>query len=102
MSRIRFRDRLRARNAARDIWIARRSDPAVAELVAKAMDGDEQSAKDLFATHPEMPVGIDPATLFLLIQMAIKLWMWWQSTRNDNPSEAVGEGEPIDLTEDEA
>ena len=101
MSRIRFRDRIRARNAARDIWIARRSDPAVAELVAKAMDGDEQSAKDLFATHPEMPVGIDPATLFLLIQMAIKPWLWWQSTLNDNQSEAVGDGEPIDLTEDE-
>lgn len=86
MSKLRFRDRVKARNAAREIWLARTSDPAVAELLVKAMDGDEQAAKDLMQTHPEMPIGIDPATLFLLIQMAIKLWMWWQSTRNENPS----------------
>lgn len=86
MSRTRFRDRVRARNAAREIWIARKTDPAIAELVAKAVDGDEQAARDLMQTHPDMPTGIDPATLFLLIQIAIKLWTLWQSTRNDNPS----------------
>lgn len=87
MRRIKLRDRIKARNAAREIWIARKSDPEIAELLSKAMDGDDQAAKDLMQTHPEMPTGIDPATLFLLIQLAIKLWMWWQSTRNDNPSQ---------------
>ena len=100
MSKLRFRDRLRARNAARDLWIARRKDPAVADLVAKAIDGDEDAGKQLFASHPEL-VGIDPATLFLLIQMAIRLWMWWQSNKVEEPSEAISFGEPIDLTEGE-
>lgn len=94
MTRPKFRDRVRARNAAREIWLARKSDPAIADFLSKAMDGDEQAARDLMQTHPEMPTGIDPATLFLLIQIAIKLWMCWQSTRNENPSlepDLVGE-----------
>lgn len=99
MSRVRFRDRLRARNAARELWISRKSDPAVADLVDKALDGDEQSAKLLFGSHPEL-VGIDPATLFLLIQIALKLWMWWQSQKDDNPSEAVEPNEPFLVTVD--
>lgn len=100
MTRIRFRDRLRARNAARDLWVSRRSDPAVAELLSKALDGDEDAGKQLLASHPEL-VGIDPATLFLLIQMAIRLWLWWQSNKVEQPSEAIALGEPIDMTDDE-
>jgi hypothetical protein len=97
VSRLRFRDRLRARNAAREIWVARKSDPAVADLVAKTIDGDEEAGKLLFSSHPEL-VGIDPATLFLLIQIAIKLWIWWQSQKVEVPSEAVEDGEPFDVT----
>lgn len=97
MSRLRFRDRLRARNAAREIWVARRSDPAVADLVSKTIDGDEEAGRLLFGSHPEL-VGIDPATLFLLIQIAIKLWLWWQSQKVETPSEAVEDGEPFDST----
>ena len=97
---IRFRDRIRARNAARDLWIARKSDPAVAELVSRAYGGDEDAAHQLFASHPEL-VGIDPATLFLLIQIAIKLWIWWQKNKVESPSEVIEAGEPIGGEEDE-
>ena len=97
MSRLRFRDRLRARNAAREIWVARRSDPTVADLVAKTIDGDEEAGKLLFESHPEL-VGIDPATLFLLIQIAIKLWIWWQGQKIETPSEAVDGDEPFDVS----
>ena len=100
MTRIRFRDRLRARNAAREIWVARKSDPALNDLVIKACDGDEESGRLLLATHPEL-MGIDPATLFLLIQIAIKLWLWWQSQKNDNPAEAIEDGEPFDAVVDD-
>jgi hypothetical protein len=51
----------------------------------------------LFGSHPEL-VGIDPATLFLLIQIALKLWLWWQSQKIENPSEDVAVGEPFDST----
>jgi hypothetical protein len=46
-----------------------------------------------------MPVGIDPATLFLLIQIALKLWIWWQQNKVESPSESVGEGEPFGIDE---
>ena len=97
MSRVRFRDRLRARNAAREIWVAKKDDPAVADLVAKAVNGDEEAGRLLMESHPEV-VGIDPATLFLLIQIAIKLWLWWQSQKVETPSEAVEDGEPFDAS----
>ncbi len=97
MNRVKFADRLKARRAAREIWIARRSDPTVADLVAKTIDGDEEAGKLLFGSHPEL-VGIDPATLFLLIQIALKLWIWWQSQKVENPSEDVAVGEPFDST----
>jgi hypothetical protein len=43
-----------------------------------------------------MPVGIDPATLFLLIQIALKLWIWWQQNKVESPSESVDLSEPFD------
>jgi hypothetical protein len=100
VSKLRFRDRLRARNAARDLWVSRRSDPTIADMLSKAIDGDEDAGEQLLASHPEL-VGIDPATLLLLIQVAIKLWIWWQSNKVEDPSEAVAEGEPIGTSDDE-
>ena len=96
MSRIKLSDRFAARRAAREIWIASKADAEVAKLVKQAVDGDEDAQKLLFASHPEMPVGIDPATLFLLIQIALKLWIWWQQNKVESPSESVGMGEPFD------
>jgi hypothetical protein len=99
LSRIKLSDRFAARRAAREIWIASKTDAEVAKLVKQAVDGDEDAQKLLFATHPEMPVGIDPATLFLLIQIALKLWIWWQQNKVESPSESVGEGEPFGVDE---
>jgi hypothetical protein len=96
VSRLKLADRFAARRAAREIWIASKTDAEVAKLVKQAVDGDEDAQKLLFATHPEMPVGIDPATLFLLIQIALKLWIWWQQNKVEIPSESVGLGEPFD------
>jgi hypothetical protein len=48
-----------------------------------------------------MPVGIDPTTLFLLIQIALKLWIWWQQNNVESPSATVGMGEPFDESDDE-
>jgi hypothetical protein len=98
VNRVKFADRLKARRAAREIWIASKTDASLAKLVKQAVGGDEDAQKLLFATHPEMPVGIDPATLFLLIQIALKLWLWWQSQKVENPSEDVALGEPFDST----
>lgn len=39
------------------------------------------------------PNSIDPATLFLILQLAIKLWMWWNSTKTQSPPERPGMGE---------
>ena len=99
MSRIKLSDRFAARRAAREIWIASKTDAELAKLVKQAVDGDEDAQKLLFATHPEMPVGIDPATLFLLIQIALKLWIWWQQNKVESPSESVAEGEPFGIDE---
>jgi hypothetical protein len=96
VSRLKLSDRRAARRAAREIWIASKQDASVAKLVRQAVEGDEDAQKLLFATHPEMPVGIDPATLFLLIQIALKLWIWWQQNKVESPSATVGVGEPFD------
>ena len=96
MSRLKLADKRAARRAAREIWIASKTDAELAKLVKQAVGGDEDAQKLLFATHPEMPVGIDPATLFLLIQIALKLWIWWQQNNVESPSATVGMGEPFD------
>jgi hypothetical protein len=99
VSRLKLSDRFAARRAAREIWIASKTDAELAKLVKQAVDGDEDAQKLLFASHPEMPVGIDPATLFLLIQIALKLWIWWQQNKVESPSESVAEGEPFGIDE---
>ncbi len=101
MSRLKLSDRFAARRAAREIWIASKTDAELAKLVKQAVDGDEDAQKLLFATHPEMPVGIDPATLFLLIQIALKLWIWWQQNKIEDPTAKTIPGEPFDDESDD-
>ena len=100
MSKPRLLERFRARKAARELWISRKSDPTVADLLAKALDGDEDAGDQLLASHADL-VGIDPATLFLLIQMAIRLWIWWNQNKVEVPSEWGFAGEPFDATDDD-
>jgi len=96
VSRLKLADRRAARQAAREIWIASKTDAQVAKLLKQAVEGDEDAQKLLFATHPEMPMSIDPATLFLLIQIALQLWIWWQQNKVESPSQSVDSSEPFD------
>lgn len=117
MSRVRFRDRLAARNVGRDIWLAKQNDSEVALRVAEVLDSYDQAlaitnrrerrkavrqvceqAEPLFRGS-EITYGIDPATVWLLIQIAIMVWKWWQSKQIVNPPEVVGDDEPF-MSED--
>jgi hypothetical protein len=37
---------------------------------------------------------LDPATIFLLLQIAIKLWQWWRDRKVSDPSVVASAGEP--------
>jgi len=97
MARLRFRDRLVARAVGRDVWIAKQTDSEVALKISEAIDAYDQAAaisnrkerreairQVCQRTEPlfrgsHIDYGIDPATVWLLIQIAILLWKWWQS-----------------------
>jgi hypothetical protein len=66
-----------------------------AELWRKHRDVDACTAElnELAKSDPQL-VGLDPATIFLLIQMAIRLWLWWRDFKEDNPSDTPQAGEP--------
>lgn len=85
MKRPTLDERRAARQAARDAWIEAAGNP--------------DRAREIFESDPRMKA-IDPATLFLLIQLAIKLWMWWQENKTDLPSVVASMEEPA-LWEDD-
>jgi hypothetical protein len=64
-------DRRLARSIARHAWIQSSNDIETAEVI--------------FRGNSKL-VGLDPATIFLLIQIAFKLWQWWSELRHDHPS----------------
>ena len=37
---------------------------------------------------------LDPATIFLLLQIAIKLWQWWRDNKVSDPSVVASAGQP--------
>jgi len=112
MAKIRFRDRLRARSIGRDIWIAKQTDSEVALKISEAIDAYDQAAavsnrrerreairQVCQRTEPlfrgsDIAYGIEPATVWLLIQIAILLWKWWQSRQENNPSEEPDVSDP--------
>lgn len=115
MSRLRFRDRLRARNVGRDVWLAKKQDSELALRVAEALDSYDQAlaitnrrerrkavrqvcqqAEPLFRGS-EISYGIDPATVWLIIQIILMIWKWWQSRQIVDPPEVVDEDEPFML-----
>lgn len=115
MSRLRFRDRLRARNVGRDVWLAKKQDSEVALRVAEALDSYDQAlaitnrrerrkavrqvcqqAEPLFRGS-EISYGIDPATVWLIIQIILMIWKWWQSRQIVDPPEVIDEDEPFML-----
>ena len=66
-----------------------------AELWRKHRDSDAclNEFNELTKSDPQL-VGLDPATIFLLVQMALKLWAWWRQHQKDNPSDTPQAGEP--------
>ena len=66
-----------------------------AELWRKHRDSDAclNEFNELSKSDPQL-VGLDPATIFLLVQMALKLWAWWRQYQKDNPSDSPEPGEP--------
>lgn len=64
-------DRQLARSLARHAWIQSGNDIETAEVI--------------FRGNSKL-VGLDPATIFLLIQIAFALWQLWSQSRHDHPS----------------
>ena len=81
-------DRQLARSLARHAWIESCNDIETAEII--------------FRGNSKL-VGLDPATIFLLIQIAFKLWQWWSQSRHDHPSAVacLDELRLMELSEDD-
>ena len=81
-------DRRLARSLARHAFIESR--------------GDIETAEVLFRGNSKL-VGIDPATILLLISIAFKLWQFWSSRRHDEPSSVASLDELVlmNLSEDD-
>jgi hypothetical protein len=75
-----FRERRIARSAARRAWIE--------------ANGSGDDALAIFGQDPRI-VGLDPALIALLIQIAIKLIEYWIKNNTDEPSEVWQPGEPF-------
>jgi hypothetical protein len=82
---LKVRQRFLARHIARDAWIASNN------------SGDE--AKLLFEADCRVR-GIDPATVLLLLQIAMLLWKWWSENKISEPSVVPSAAEPVDWGDD--
>jgi hypothetical protein len=54
-------------------------------------------AKRRFERDPKVTriAGLDPATIFLFIQIAVQLWQYWRSNKIKEPGGIAMSGEPI-------
>lgn len=80
------RQRRLARQAARKAWIECGQDSSKLEAT---FDTEMKS------------YGMDPSTILLLLQIALKLWEWWRSNHVSEPSVVVSSSEPQFDYEDE-
>jgi hypothetical protein len=73
-----------------------------AELWRKHRDRDAclNEFNELTKSDPQL-VGLDPATIFLLVQMALKIWAWWRQYQKDNPGDSPEPGEPWQEDDDD-
>ncbi len=78
-------ERRKARELARECWID--------------AEGDSTKAETLFRQRSDR-VSIDPATILLILQIAIQLWSWWQKHKVSEPTSIPCGDEPVDLSED--
>ena len=77
--------RLAAREVARQAWV--RSHGA----------GDD--ARILFEQNERIQK-FSPATILLMLQIAMALWQWWRDRGIDEPSAVASMDEPIDWSDD--
>ena len=86
MKRAPLQYRKLARSVARDVWMR--------------CESCGEDAKLLFEKDPRI-VGIDPALVLLLVQIAMMLFEYWMKNQIDEPSVVADYSEPVDVwTED--
>jgi hypothetical protein len=78
-SKLRIVDRIKGRQAARAAWIKSKQ------------SGDD--AKKFFEDDRNL-VGLDPATILMLLKIALELWKWWQEKGIEEPSVVASPDEP--------
>ena len=78
--------RLAAREIARQAWYA------------SCGRGDD--ARLLFESNERIQK-FSPATILLMLQIAITLWQWWRDRGIDEPSAVASMDEPIDWSDDD-
>lgn len=78
----RLRAKRRARQLAAQLWRQYRD----VERCKVEFEG-------LAKSDPQL-VGLDPATILMLVQLAIKLWLWWREQQEDDPADEPELGEP--------
>lgn len=78
--------RLLARSVARESWVESK--------------GCGDTARLIFEQHPRV-TSLDPATILMLVQIAIALWKFWQSMKLSEPSETPSETEPVSWEADD-
>lgn len=83
---LKLRQRLLARHIARDAWIASRGSGDEAKILAEA---------DCRVR------GLDPATIMLIIQLAMLLWEYWSKKKIDEPSTIPSALEPVNWEADD-
>lgn len=83
---LRLRMRLAAREIARQAWVK--------------SHGRADDARLLFEQN-ERVQKFSPATILLMLQLAITLWQWWRDRGIDEPSAVASMDEPIDWSDDD-
>jgi len=83
---LRLRMRLAAREIARQAWVR--------------SNGRGDDARLMFESH-ERVQKFSPATILLMLQVALALWQWWRDRGIDDPSAVASMDEPIDWSDDD-
>ena len=83
---LRLRMRLAAREIARQAWVT--------------SNGRGDDARLLFESNERIQK-FSPATILLMLQLAMALWQWWKDCGIDEPSAVASMDEPIDWSEDD-
>jgi hypothetical protein len=78
--------RLAAREVARQAWVR--------------SHGSGDDARLLFEQNERIQK-FSPATILLMLQVALALWQWWRDRGIDEPSTVASMDEPIDWSEDD-